>query len=764
MRWRRSAILGLGLVLGGCPYDPPIVEETEGSSAASSSSASSSGGEGMCEGRTCGGLAHCDPADGRCYCDVGAHGDPEDVAVGCAPQGDLCGEAEARVGKHVCEPEIADAATWEAISIGYSKRKDVRKLGKYLAPATGDSPLPTLFNDANVYRLHYCMLRDGFEPQLPGFTYAQYNELVWLRKDRKMYAGNVYEFSAEDVPTKFGFTVETPEEPGELLTEPEVYSIFRHIQDRLALGDLGYVPNSPGQQAAALAWVDPRVPVVLGGSANVSYEAYTIGTTYGRVRLYDSAAAATAEGTFGWQDLLVLESVPSDFSGVMAGTITGSRQDVLSHLNVLAGQRGTPNVFVATPLVALAPFDGELVKLVATPDIYTVEKAPLAEAEAFWAENRPNVAVEHPPDADFVDLVDVLAIPTATASERGDAVSRFGGKVTGLATMYATLDPAYQAEAFGIPVAHYLKFMDENTWEVIVDGAPLTLSFAETITMWLADPKFRSDTAVRRAWLGALQAAMIQKGKVDPAVVAAIGEQVGAVFGSKATMVRLRSSSNVEDGLEFNGAGLYTSESGCPLDLLGSGGASACDPNKGRRPLETALKTVWASVWNFGAYEEREYYQVDHAEVAMGVLVSTRYEDEQANGVVFTGNPNDFEDNRYTVNVQVGEIEVVNPPVGTTAELDRLSIMDGAVTAIERVAASSEVPAGEVVLTNAQLEELGAVVAAVAAVYPIELGEHAANDVLLDLEFKITGEGKLIFKQIRPFLRSLVDPALPSCF
>jgi hypothetical protein len=758
---QRGGALAALVGLAGCPFDAPIVETSGGSGEPSGGEASSSsGGQELCAGTVCGELARCDPADGRCYCEVGAHGDP---AVGCAPQGDVCGDAAGRVGHSVCAPEIRDAVTWETISIGYGKRKDVRKLGKYLAPATSDSPLPTLFNDCNYFRLHFCMLRDAFEPLLPGFTHAQYNQLVYFRKDRKMYAGNVYEFSAEDVPTKFGFTVETPEDPAELLDEAEIYQIYRHIQDRLQLGDLGYVPNSVGQQAKALGWADPRVPVVIGGEANVSYEAYTIGTTYGRVRMYTSEQAATAPGTFGYQDLLVLESVPSDFSGVMAGTITGSRQDVLSHLNVLAGQRGTPNIFVKDPLTTIAPFDGQLVKMVVTPDIYTIEMADLAEAEAFWVEQRPSVTVDNPPDVDYLEMVDVLDIPTATASERGDSVGRFGGKVTGLATMYKTLDAGYQAGALGLPVAYYLQFMQDNSWELVVDGEAQTLSFADTITMWLADDKFRSDTATRRIWLGALQAAMIQKGVVDPAVTDALAIRIGEVFGSQATMVRLRSSSNVEDGLEFNGAGLYASLSGCALDPVGAGGSSGCDPDKKRKPLAVALRTVWASTWSFGAFEEREYYQVDHADVAMGVLVSTQYEDERANGVAFTGNPNDLADNRYTINVQRDEIEVVNPPLGTTSELDRLTIVDGAVTAIDRVAGSSEVQPGEVVMTDEQLNELGAAIAAVAAVYPIDYGEHAPNDVLLDLEFKITGEGKLVIKQIRPFLRSLADPTLPSC-
>lgn len=731
---------------------------------AETETASSEGPGGLCEeqGVVCGELAHCDPIDGRCYCDPGAAGDP---SAGCVAHGDPCGEAAERVGKRVCVHEIDDELTWEAISIGYSKRQDVRKLGKYLVPAGPDARLPTLFNEANSYRLHYCMLKEAFEPLFPGFTHPQYNRFVYFRAEREMFAGNVYEFSGEDLPQRFGFTIETPDDADELLTEAEVYHVYRHLQDRLALGDLGYVPNSEGQKKAAAAWEDPRVPIAAGGDASINYEAYSTGTTYGRVRRYSNAQLAGAAGSFGAQDILVLESAPSDLSGVMAGVVTGARQDVLSHLNVLASRRGTPNVYVASPLEAFEPFDGQLVKLTVTTPIYSVEPAELAEAEAFWAEHRPSVAVAHLPDPEFTATLDVLEIPAATESERGAAVGRFGGKVTGLATLYATLDPSYQTPAFGIPVAHYLRFMQENAWELTIDGEPQVISYADTIAMWLEDPRFRSDTAVRQAWLLALASEMVQRGKVDGALLTELRAQVPAVFGDAATMVRFRSSSNAEDGLEFNGAGLYTSESACALDPDGAtGGSSACDPNKGRRPLDLAIKKVWASLWGFGAFEERDYYQMDHAEVAMGVLVSTRYEDEYANGVAFTGNPIDPDDDRYTINVQLGEVDVVSPPAGTVAELDRLTIDGGAVVAIDRVAESSLARPGEPVLSDAQLSEIGAVLSEIAASYPVDPGEHPASDVLLDLEFKVTSSGSLVIKQIRPFLRTALDPTLPSCF
>ena len=756
-----SSLLNFSLLcalLGATACGDDVAAES-GSSESGSSDSEPTGGL-ACE-TPCGEQAHCDPGDGRCYCDVGSFGDPN---AACSEHGDMCFDAAERVGQRVCVHELHDLAVWDSLSIGTSARAGWRKIGKYLAPAIPEAPLPVVFNDATRYRLHYCMLKQGFQPLFPGFAYPDYNAFVYYRDSRKMFAGNIVELTGDDLAVPFGFTVETPDAAAELISEAEAYSIYRQIQDRFHLGDVGYIPSGAAQEAAAMAWKDPRVAVVLGGEESVTFEAYASGVAYGRVRRYTSEQVSTATGSFGWQDILVLESAPSDLRGVMAGVVTGARQDLLSHLNVLAAQRGTPNAFIADPLAAFAPYDGQLVRLSVSEKLYSILPASLAEAEAFWSEHRPSVPIDNLPDPAFLDLRSVDAIPTATAEDRGLAIGRYGGKVKGLATLSQILDPAYQTPGMGISTAHYLKFMQDNSWELVLAGKKQTLSFADTITAWLADPDFRSDTGVRRAWLAALSAAMVQRGKVDPALLAELRTRIGDVFGDPDTMVRLRSSSNAEDALEFNGAGLYTSVSACGGDPDGSsGGDSACDPGKSRRPLDEGLKIVWASLWDFGAFEEREYFQIDHSDIAMGVLVSTQYEDEQANGVAFTGNPTVKGDPRYTINVQLGEVDVVDAPAGTIAELDLLTMKDGAVAEIERAAASTLVEPGAYVLSDDQLGEIGEVLADIVAAYPVEVGDHEPSEVLLDLEFKITGEGKLVFKQIRTFLRNALDPLLPTC-
>ena len=149
--------------------------------------------------------------------------------------------------------------------------------------------------------------------------------------------------------------------------------------------------------------------------------------------------------------------------------------------------------------------------------------------------------------------------------------------------------------------------------------------------------------------------------------VGRLRQQIGAVFTSR-TMVRFRSSSNVEDALEFNGAGLYESTSACALDLEEDAieDSSFCDPNRdNERTIPRALKKVWTSLWAFRAFEERAFYGIPQDTAAMGLLVNRAFPDELVNGVAFTGSPTNPFDPRYVVIAQLEEVPVVSPPTTT---------------------------------------------------------------------------------------------------
>ncbi|MCA9704995.1 MAG: hypothetical protein KDK70_03985 [Myxococcales bacterium] len=391
------------------------------------------------------------------------------------------------------------------------------------------------------------------------------------------------------------------------------------------------------------------------------------------------------------------------------------------------------------------------------------EAATLAEAEAYWAEHRPRAVVENPAQLDYAELDAFAAIPTATAQERAQARARFGAKTVGLATLVPLVDARYQTPGLGVPFRYYDQFMRGNAWPVDLGEGVQPATYAETIEAWLDDEAFRTDAALRKQRLSALRQHMRQYGVVSPALVEALRARIAQEFGSEAVMVRVRSSSNAEDTPTFNGAGLYDSTSACAADSAGAAGAaSACDPSSEPRSLERALARVWSSLWNYGAFEEREYYQLDHRIIAMGATVSLRYEGEQANGVAFTGDPLHSASLRYTVNAQLGEVDVVSPTPGVTAELSFLTIAGGEVTEIERAVPSTLVPEGEAVVSDAHLRELGGLMAMLAETYPVDYQLDGPQAPILDLEFKVTRDDALVIKQIRTFV-PVPYASDPSC-
>jgi phosphoenolpyruvate synthase/pyruvate phosphate dikinase len=108
------------------------------------------------------------------------------------------------------------------------------------------------------------------------------------------------------------------------------------------------------------------------------------------------------------------------------------------------------------------------------------------------------------------------------------------------------------------------------------------------------------------------------------------------MFGSKGVFVR--SSTNAEDLDNFSGAGLYTTV-----------------PNvRGRQALLLAIRQVWASIWNYEAYEAREVAGINHAAVYPGILIQEGVPAEAA-GVLITTNPFDKEDsNGVYINAKRG--------------------------------------------------------------------------------------------------------------
>lgn len=663
-----------------------------------------------------------------------------------------CAQAAERLGARACVHAVEDRDEWKSLAIPSAKADQVRQT-KYLFPARSDARLPPLFLDANNQTYHYDLLVDGFPDSFAGMQPAEYDFATLSGPGREFFAGNVVELIVAGDTYAYGYNVwDDTNHPEWKLTCEQLERVDELMAERFFPEPRVFVPFSSSHRTELADCVDDY----FDPDAGIEYEPYTVASGFGYVRRYTlpQLAQAQADFEFGYRDILVLDEAPLDIETVVSGVVTGTRQADLSHLNIRSTSRGTPNCYLQDAHNILAGWNDQLVKLTCGEQGWDVRAATLDEAEAFWDELRPDPLPIPAPDLDYDGLDGLLEVPTDTLDDRATALERFGSKGANLATLYQRIDPKLSFPGFVVPFAWYDRFVEETTWIVDLGEGEGEYSFADTIEAWLEDPAFLEDGVTRRERLSQLRLAM-ESAPVDPQLLAAIETAIDDTWGSATSMVRFRSSSNAEDALSFNGAGLYDSTSVCLADELDADalGPSACDSDKSKeRDVRRGLTRVWASLWNMGAYEEREWFGIDHREAAMGILVNTRSKDEQANIVAFTGQPTSPEDPRWLVNAQRGELDVVGAPPGVVPERALLTVEDGEVVTIERVSPSSEVPAGEDVLSDAQLENLGAGLAAAAAAFPLDATPPPDAVVLWDTEWKITSEGRLVIKQIRPLL------------
>jgi len=643
--------------------------------------------------------------------------------------------------------------TWQQLALPSSAHDQIA-FTKYLSPVRDDARLPALFMNVNIYTLHYDLLAEAFSETFPLLSHGEYNELV-LSPQREFSAGSLVQFSAEGEPT-FGFTVvDDPADEDATVSYEQVLRTWQELSAGLPLGELAFLPKTSNQAAVAPTWGAP-FPIA-GADNSIEYEVYTRAVGYGTVRLYDldELATATQEVAFGFEDILILDEAPADIEQVISGAVTGTRQGELSHLNVRSAARGTPNCFIPQPHETLAQWEGQLVRMECGETALTITKTTLAEAEAFWQQLQPDPLQIPSADLAWTEMEGLLEVPTADAMNRASALSRYGSKGVNLATLYQRTDATIQLQGFLVPFHYYDAFMTNGLWNVDLGGGEGSHSFAETLASWLSDPAFTGDGLVRRQRLSALREA-IRASSVDPSLIDALDARIRSVFGGDLQMVRFRSSSNAEDALEFSGAGIYDSTSACLADErdADSEGPSLCDADQdSERSLQRALLKVWASLWNIEAFEERRWYGIDHSAAAMGVLVNTRSKNELANFVAFTANPTSTEDDRMLVNAQIGELDVVSAGPGIIPEKTLLTVDAGAVTEITRVSPSSVVLPGVQVLSDNQLDTLGGHLWTIRQDLPLDAQPPTGRDLLLDTEWKVLEDGRMIIKQVRPFLR-----------
>ena len=441
--------------------------------------------------------------------------------------------------------------------------------------------------------------------------------------------------------------------------------------------------------------------------ANIGYLPLNQAASFGRLRVLEVDERPTV------RDIVICKTLPNEMPRV-AGVITGVRQTPLSHVNLRAIQDKIPNAFIAEAWKnsAIALLIGKYVYYKVNADGFEIREATLKEVETHFADLRPSKTQKPKRDLSVMKILPLDDIGFADAS-------RFGVKTANVATLRTFGFPEGTVpNGFGIPFYFYDEFMKHN-------------GFYAKIEALLKDSAFQNSHDTKAAELKKFRAE-IQKGEMPAWMMDALSELQNAF--PEGVSLRCRSSTNNEDLPGFSGAGLYDSYTH--------------HPDEGH--LSKSIKQVFASLWNFRAFEARDFYRIDHFVTTMGVLVHPNFENELANGVAVSDDVVYQTMGNYYFNTQVGEDLVTNPEEQSVPEEILLDWWDNSNYRV--VTTSNRTTDGARILKDEYLRQLGFCLGMAHNKFrqlyrPVSRTKAFAMEV----EFKITSEGKLAIKQARPW-------------
>ena len=453
-----------------------------------------------------------------------------------------------------------------------------------------------------------------------------------------------------------------------------------------------------------------RINVVLREDIlpDVPFLPLNVGEGYGFLRLM------SLEERPDPRDVVIYETIPNELSRV-AGLITTVPQTPLSHVNLRAVQDGVPNAFIRDALDDgdIADLIGRYVHYSVTADGYSIRAATPAEVEAHFAASRPPGT--QTPERDLT----VTRI-TGLDDIGFDDWNAFGVKAANVAVLRTLGFPdGTVPDGFAVPFYFYDEFMKHN-------------GFYDDIEEMLEDPDFQSDYDTQEKELRKLRK-KIKQGETPDWIIDAL-EEMHATY-PEGQSLRYRSSTNNEDLPGFSGAGLYDSKTQDPEETEEDG-------------IDKSIKGVWASLWNFRAFTEREFHRIDHLATAMGVLVHPNYSDELANGVAVSFDPIYETDGSYYVNTQLGEDLVTNPDAHSVPEEILLDLSGSYTTLVT----SNQAPPGQLLMSDAQIDQLRRHLQDIHDHFEGLYNPGPDEPFAMEIEFKITSDDVLSIKQARPWV------------
>ena len=444
--------------------------------------------------------------------------------------------------------------------------------------------------------------------------------------------------------------------------------------------------------------------------ASQPYQALNTGIAFGWLRL----ASGSAIDHLGPGDITIFRSIPNEI-GRLAGVITESPQTPLSHVNLRARQDGVPNAYLrdASNIDAIFSLIDKPVRLEVKPSGLVVTEASASDVTT-WLDTLG------PSETTILkgDLV-TNRVRSLDALGQTDFVA-YGAKAANLGELGKIIPEHAMTKGFAIPFAWFHEAMRESGLDQWIAG-----QLADT-RMTERDWRNATLKEIRRR----VKRVEVPRARIDEL------EHWRSQFPAGQPL-RCRSSANSEDLISFNGAGLYESYTH--------------RPDEGE--LVNSIRQVWASMWTARAYEEREFYRIDHLSAKMGVLVHPNFDDELANGVAVATNLFTAGAPGYTINAQFGEELVTNPEADAVPE-EWLTTPsgEGFWQALRMRSSSLATPDRHTVMTLEETTTVAGILQTVTAHFKSATGAVSPR-FAMEIEFKITLDGNLVVKQARPWVR-----------
>ncbi len=509
----------------------------------------------------------------------------------------------------------------------------------YQVTSTGElNPKPYFLNPSKC-DFHWEFVK-SWDPSTSTLSPQKIEDFSFKKEGRKYIFGAFSGFSGKveiDFPVRTSFQLTTKE----LLPISTISQIQKSLQaagvvhftmqdEKEKLG-IDFTPT--GQQKSEILsqvsqFFDAGIPVVLDDQSHQTI--YTSAWGVGTLRYYTSSDLQKNFNSITKDTILLLDSEIFDIP-LVSGIITNQQLTPSSHLVFLAQMYGIP-------IVTIPKYKqkGEV-----NPRFE--EYKNLVNKTIFMETNHETNQFDFVSDVNLETLSQlrpkpVLNIkfdpqhnPAAVAPIKPVSeldwidISQYGGKSVQMGVLFKNIDDQNHHElSLGIPISFYRNHRSqfEEKFKELINSLPANYTYTQIAEVSKSIQQLIIDTPLNKGDLLTIQTALNN-----------VFSNLTDIKSGKKVKLKLRSSSNIEDGEQFNGAGLYDSKGVCFFNCS----EKSSDEDRLKK-LESAIKIVWSSLYNARALWARKQFLITNEQeinyVGMGITVNPAVKNEITNGVV----------------------------------------------------------------------------------------------------------------------------------